>query len=216
MDNNALTNAFDSLAAHLKPFGFKALKAKKRFARSEGNRTEVFQLVVLDGKPGYRIRPSVWVRFDDVEDIFHRTSGYEPEYQKQTPTAGLDLWSAFGKEGFELRLKDESDVSQVVSQLKTIFNDKALSYFLQFSSIAAVDSAINDHPNEPCVHRPMPWLRASTGMITAKLTNRANYDALVDLYRETVRRDANGYYLPRFESLLMDLARQEDKATAKL
>lgn len=180
--------------------------------RTEGNRTDKFQLVILDDKSGCRIRPSVCVRFSNVESIFHRTSGFEPEYQRDTPTVGLDLWRVFGKEGFELPLKDDSDVPQVLSQLKAIFSDKAVPYFSQFASMRAVDSAINEVPNEPCVHRVMPWLRASTGAIVAKLVRRKNYDDLICAYREMLRGDSNGYYLPRFESLLTDLEVLEDKA----
>jgi hypothetical protein len=130
-----------------------------------------------------------------------------PEYQKDTPTLGIDLWSVFGKDGFQIPLKEEASMGAVTTQIFSIFREKAQPFFTQFSTLAAVDSVINDQPSENCVHRVMPWLRCSTGVIVAKLVGRENYDHLVSIYRAIVRNDSNGYYLPRFELLLSDIAK---------
>jgi hypothetical protein len=166
---------------------------------------------VLEGNSGYRICPSVGVRFEVVEKVFHKTSGFEPEYQNDTPTVGIDLWSVYGKDGYQIPLKQDSDVGTVTSRLLTIFDEKAEPYFSQFGTLAAVDSALNDQPKERCVHGGLPWRRCSTGAIVAKLTGRGNYDELVSIYHEIVRMDAGGYYLPRFEALLCDLTKLPDR-----
>ena len=164
MKNNLVKKVLDSLASHLKPLGFSLVRGRRWFVRFNGNRTEKFQLAFLDAKPGNRILPAVSIRFDEVEDIFHRTSGYEPEYQSDTPTVGVDLWRVFGEQGFDLLLRDEGEIPGVVSRLMTIFNEKALPYFSQFGDIAAVDSALNDNPDQPSMHAgALPWLRASKG-----------------------------------------------------
>jgi hypothetical protein len=190
----------------LKPHGFKLLKAKKRFVRITDGRTETFILVILVDKVGYRVCPCVGVRFERVEEIFHRTSGFEPKYQKDTSTVGIDMFAVYGKAGFQLPLKDEADVEMVTSRLGVIFREKAMSYFAQFSTLSDVDMSLNDRPKEDCIHAILPWLRCSKGAIVAKLTNRTNYKQLIAIYRELVRKDANGYYLPQFEALLQDLA----------
>ncbi|WP_425616852.1 hypothetical protein NA78x_000513 [Anatilimnocola sp. NA78] len=197
----------EAVAAELKPLGFKLVKSKKWFIRAISNRVEKYQLVVLDEKKGYRICPSVSVRFEHVEAIFHRSSGYEVEYQRDTPTVGIDLWSVYGKDGYQVSLTQAAGVDVVASQLLEIFHDKAMPYYSHFSSLVAVDTAINAQPSDNSVHRAMPWLRCSTGAIVAKLVGRDNYDYLVSIYTDILRKDSNGFYLPRFELLLSDIAK---------
>jgi len=205
MSKDLVAFVLNAIAAELKPFGFKALKGKRRFMTSSEKRTEVLQLAVLNDRPGYRICPSVCVRFDEVEDIFHRTSGWEPEYQKDTPTVGVDLWRVHGKEGYQIPLRGAEEVEAVVSRLSTIFRENALPYYAQFCSLAAVDAALNDQPTQPCIHRGLPWLRCSTGAIVAKLTGRKNYDELISIYHTFLYVDNYGRHLPSFEALLSDL-----------
>jgi hypothetical protein len=100
-------------------------------------------------------------------------------------------------------------VERVTSQILTIFREKAQPYYSQFSTLGAVDSAINDQPSDNCIHRVMPWLRCSTGAIVAKLVGRTNYEQLMSFFPDILRNDSNGYYLPRFELLLSDLAKLE-------
>jgi hypothetical protein len=197
----------EALEPSLAPLGFKLAKGKKWFVRRSPGRTETFQVVVLNDKQGFRVSPSVGVRFDDVEDIFHRTSGYEPEYQKDTATVGVDLWRVHGKEGFQIPLSTESDVPAVASRLLTIFRAQAEPFFARFNSLSAVDAALNERPTEPSTVKVLPWLRASTGAIAARLTGREDYDQLVATYRSVLQNDSKGFYLPRFEALLSDLAK---------
>ena len=86
-----------------------------------------------------------------------------------------------------------------------IFREKAEPYFAQFSTLGAVDSAINDQPSADCVHRDSTSLRCSTGVIVAKLVGRENYDQLTATYLDVVRTRAS-HELPKFESLLNNLA----------
>jgi len=195
------------VSAALKPEGFILVKSKKWFLHQANGRTEKFQLVILRDRPGYRICPSVGVRFEMVEQVFHRTSNFEPDFHKDTDTIGVDLWRIHGEEGYKLPVLDESDVTSVVARVLEIFRNDALPYFSQFSDLKAVDAAINDHPRQKCIHRVMSYLRCSTGAIVAKLTDRKDFDALVATYREKLQHDANGFYLPPFEALIRDLGR---------
>ena len=190
----------------LKPEGFKLVKSKKWFLRQTNGRTEKFQLVMLNDRPGYRVCPSVGVRFEAVEQAFHRTSTFEPEFQRDTDTVAVDLWRIHGKNGYQLPVHHDSDVPAVVDRIVAIFRNDAEPYYSQFGDLKAVDVAINGHPLEKCVHRVMPSLRCSTGAIVAKLTGREDYTALVASYREQLQQDANGFYLPPFEALIADLA----------
>jgi hypothetical protein len=193
----------DELYPSLKDRHFSMSRGKKWYVRKNDGREERYQLVVLDGKPGYRVKPSLSVRFDEAERLFHKTSGFEPKYQGGTPTVGIDLIH-------DLRFVTPGDIHSVAARLMSIFEEEALPYFDQFPNMAAVDSAINDKPTEPCIHRVLPWFRCSTGIIAAKLTHRTNLDELIGIYRRVLTSDNNGYYLPMFNALVADLASQQN------
>jgi hypothetical protein len=216
----------EAVEAALLPLGFKLALNKKKpsgpqyhnsrtsisvsaaFLRAtDKQRTERFHLMLnyemLKG-PGYRVSPSVGVRFEEVEKIFHRTSGYDRPNQKESATVGIDLWRVFGREQYQVTLNDEANLQAATARVVAIFREKAEPYFAQFGTLAAVDSAVNEHPVDDCVHRDMAWLRCSTGVIVARLVGRPNYDQLVSMYQETVRTKSP-HLLPRFESLLNDL-----------
>lgn len=209
MKNNLQYKFIKIIDKNLNSLGFKLANENNSFIRTNDDLSEKFQLVILNDGPGYRICPSASVRFEKVEGIFHRTSGYESEYQKGTPTLGLDFWRLYGKDGYQIPLNTEDDLDICASHILTIFNEKAKKYFSDFDSLISVDRVVNDRPYEKCIHRIMPWLRCSTGAIVARLTGREKYDQLISIYQEALRKDANGYYLPRFESLLSDLVNQD-------
>jgi hypothetical protein len=98
-------------------------------------------------------------------------------------------------------------LATATARIMAIFREKAVPYFAQFNSLAAVDSAINDQPSADCVDRDTTLLRCSTGLIVAKLVGRDNYDELVSIYREVVRSKAS-HFLPQLELLLGDLAKR--------
>jgi len=79
---------FATLRDQLNGEGFKLKAARDTFVRAHEGYSERFMLVCLDGKPGWRIQPNVGIRIERVEEIFHKTSGFEPKYQKDTPTIG--------------------------------------------------------------------------------------------------------------------------------
>jgi hypothetical protein len=216
----------EAVEAELMPLGFKLAPNKKKRSgpqyykphspmsvsaacvRSvDKQRTERYHLMVNYQMPGFRISPSVGVRFEEVEKILHRTSGYERAQQKESTTVGIDLWRVFGRDQYQVTLKDEADLATATSRIVAIFCEKTEPYFAQFSTLAAVDSAINDQPSADCVHRDSTSLRCSTGLIVAKLVGRQDYDQLASIYLDIVRNKAS-HELPKFELLLNNLAKR--------
>src|SRR5262249_47884545 len=142
-----------------------SMSVSAAFVRTvEPKRIERFHLMVnYDKEAGLRISPSIGVRFEEVEKAFHRTSGYERAQQKESTTVGIDLWRVFGRDNYQVALKDESELATATARIMAIFREKAEPYFAQFNSLAAVDSAINDQPSADCVDRDSTLLRCSTG-----------------------------------------------------
>ena len=199
---------FESLRPDLAKHGFSLDAARDRFVRKRGGVTDLFQLVCLDGKPGYRIQPNTGVRIERVEEIFHQTSGFERKYQKGTPTVGAPvgaLLSGTDPRACEFSLESGSEVVSVSEKLVGVFREFALSYFEHWGSLRAVDAELNDKPAERTVQRALAWFRCSTGIIVARLLNRPGYEQLAAFYTDVMARDNNGFYLKRFQSLLKSL-----------
>jgi hypothetical protein len=198
---------FESLVAPLAADGFTLKAATSTFRRKRNGVTDLFQIVCPDGKSGWRIHPNVGVRIDRVEDIFHQTSGFEPEFQKDTPTIGNDVGhlTGGGYRGCEFWLEDSSAVSSVASDIVGVFEKFALPYFEKFGSVSAIDQELNSAPTERTANRGLPWLRCATGVIVAKLSGRRDYDELVEIYTDKMRSVSKGFYLERFEALLRSL-----------
>jgi hypothetical protein len=198
---------FELLATPLAIDGFKLKASKNCFRRKRNGVTDMFQVICLDGKPGWRIHPEVGMRIERVEEIFHQTSGFELKYQKDTPTigGGVGNLTAGDNRACEFWLEDSSALSSVASNILDVFNQFGLPYFEKFGSISAIDKELNSNPTERVPNRALPWLRCSTGVIVAKLSGRSDYDELVHIYTDMMRRVSKGFYLERFEALLRSL-----------
>jgi hypothetical protein len=67
---------------------FRRLPGRARFRRPTTHGFHEHGLTITEDGSGYRVVPLAGVRFDLVENIFHRTSGFEPEFQGGTWTVG--------------------------------------------------------------------------------------------------------------------------------
>ena len=205
--SNLKSDLFHLLGPDLIADGFKLLVSKDRFEKKSGDINALFQLVCLNGKPGYRIQPNVGIRIERVEKIFHQTSGFESKFQKDTATMGgsIGMFLHRDRRACEFLLKAESEIVPVAEEVARAFRDFAVPYYDRWGSLAAIDGELNDKPTEPSLHRSMPWFRCSTGIIVAKLRGRLGYDQLAALYTETMAADNKGFYLQRFQALLKSL-----------
>jgi hypothetical protein len=208
---------FESIRQQLMGEGFILQAPKHRFIRRRDGITYIFQLVCLEARPGWRIQPDVAVRIDRVEEIFHRTSGFEPRYQKDTPTVGGAIGNIMqgDNRACEFLLESDSDIASVSQESVRVFREFAVPYFNRFSSLSEIDAELNDAPTERTPHRVAPWLRCAPGLIVAKLTGRPNYDQLVDIYGDVMRRSDEGFYLKRFEALVKSLESVELESTSR-
>lgn len=183
---------------------------KDSFIRKHEAASWIYQLVFLDSEIGWRIQPSVGVRIERVEDIFHRTSGFEVKYQKDTPTIGGFVGSIRGgtNRDCEFSLNGEEDIPRVAEALIRVLHDFAVPWFERFSSLPAIDAELNDKPSERTPNRVAPWLRCATGSIVAKLVDRPHYDELVSVYHDAMRSSDKGFYLARYQALLDSLPQE--------
>jgi hypothetical protein len=210
MSGESIKELKRSLLACVQPamdrHGFKLVKSKEWFVRTRPGFKDYF---VLDfAEYGYlQVQPTIRLRVDQVEDIFHRTSGFEKKYQGETPTLAVMLQHLSGDPSlFEYQLHGTEQVAEVAAQLINDFEAVALSYFDTNGDLRRIDSLLNDEPDANCVHYLMEYLRCAHGLIVARLNNRQDYQALVEKYRQKMRQFSAGFYLPKLESLIADLS----------
>jgi hypothetical protein len=201
------TALFESVHAAFKSSGFTFHASSDAFRRRHHGTVDIFQLVCLDGKPGWRVQPNVGVRVNRVEEIFHQKSGFEEKCQKGTPTIGSGVGNLLSGDNLacEFRLDLYGDITTVSERVVHVFHDFAVPYFQRFGCLSAIDSELNDAPSARTPQRAVPWLRCSTGAIVAKLTGSPDYDRLVHIYTDIMKCANGGFYLERFESLLRAL-----------
>lgn len=165
---------FSSVGEALARYAFRVNVKKDSFLRAHDGVVEIFQLVCLDGKPGLRVQPNVAVRINLVEDIFHQTTGFEPKYQKDTPTIGGAIGNLVANDNCaaEFLLESSDQVPEISRQIVDTFLDLALKYYERFTQLTEIDKEQNENLLDRTPNRAASWLRASSGIIVAKLLHR--------------------------------------------
>lgn len=204
-----------TLGGALVDYGFDHSDRFEGFIRETDGRVLIFYVKLLVVAPGFKVEPAVGIRFEQVEDIFHRSSGFEPEYQGTTPTIGAGIGELTRRGRYVLALPNMDAISGVVSELTGVFTSVARPYYEAYGSLAAVDAALNEHPETRSVHRASEWLRASTGLIVARLVGRSNYSDLVAIYRRRVAKMNSGFYSPQYEALVQRLDQDSARSAAR-
>lgn len=198
------TDLLINLAALLKPYGFTLIRRMDWFVR-KGKTSLIYRLDFYGGydrDKGYIVSPSLAIRIDEIEDIYHKVSGFEPQFQKDTPT----IWPTIkdlqrAKDGYEYELDSVEDKTPVVEKLFSIFKDIGLPFLEKNSSIAAIDKLLNSNPENENSIFDTPVPRFYRGVIVAKLAKRENYEQIVETYRKYLSQ-VNGYHLDNYEKLI--------------
>ena len=198
---------FQCIRQYLSEEGFRLDANRNIFVRRYEGITEILYVTCTNAKPGHWVTPGVGLRFETVEEIFHRTSGWDPKLQNDTNTVGTQVGVLIDGKGTSCRflLESDSEIASVTEKVVGIFRKVALPYFAQFGSLAAIDTELNDHPAERSVNSSLAWFRCSRGLIVAKLTGRPDYEQLATFYLDVMTRDNKGFYLKRFEALVESL-----------
>ena len=208
MTHQILRAEFLKLLTHrLESYGFAYKQRLHRYIKEEGEITQIFQVIFLNDPDGFRVFADAGIRIESVENVFHRTSGFVGKrLQNDTATLGASLGSiADTGNKLQFDLKSEGDVVSASTDMLDAFEQIALPVFRQFASLEAVDEVVNSNPNEFCVFRQLDWFRCSTGTIVARMVGRENYDSLVELYSNRMKRDNAGFYWKWYSALLQSL-----------
>ncbi|MEQ8573823.1 MAG: hypothetical protein RIB63_07165 [Fulvivirga sp.] len=193
------------LGEKLMPYGFKLKKSTGEFTKKTINGWHRY-LVLFYDKDGYEINTSVGIRINKVEDIYHRTSGFEKKYHKGTSTIGCFVEDYLKEyDNYRFSVNKEGDLKNVVAVLLEIFEKVALPYFDKYDNLELIDKLLNSDPNEQTVHKGNTAMRAHIGIIVARLVGNVKYPELVESYHDIIGRTNKGFYKSEYEALVKDL-----------
>jgi len=186
----------------LAALGFVPNAKSEFFERHDRDQVQRFGIRFVERASGMRIETSAGVRFEEVERIIHRTSGFDSRAAQATSTLGASIRTLRGGIGGEYELA--GPVQEIRDSIERDL-DFAMAFYSTYSSLKTVDAALNQDISKPCPLKPMEWLRASAGIVSAFLLCRSDWEQLAEAYISKLKRFSKGFYLGRFELLLADL-----------
>jgi|CXWL01.1.fsa_nt_gi hypothetical protein len=196
--------------ADLSAHGFKRNAAQRAYTRKSAGRLDRFGIRRVARSEFVTFETSVGVRFDEVETIFHRVSGFAPAQQKATSTIGAEIHAVLPGRGSYTLPQSATPSSNVADAMADVRHDFqwALAFYRQQGSLEDVDKLVNSDPASPCPYRPVEWLRVSTGTIVATLVRNPALSQLLAVYSAKMKTMARGFYWDRYAALLGELALQ--------
>ncbi|MBK8149573.1 MAG: hypothetical protein IPK58_15565 [Acidobacteria bacterium] len=80
----------ERLGEKLGESGFRLLRLLNSFIK-KGEPKQIYTLYFTDRYEGYEVDPVFGLRFEEVENLFHRVSGFEEKYKKDTHTVTVSI-----------------------------------------------------------------------------------------------------------------------------
>ncbi|MFD2162262.1 hypothetical protein ACFSJU_07645 [Paradesertivirga mongoliensis] len=189
------------VAYFAKPFGFTLNKSLGELSRKTVDGWEKYQIIFLQKDYGWQLHPTVLVRKNAVEDIFHQISDFEDKYKKGTPTIGSSI-EALLSATIENRLTitDETEIDIVVNSLIDSFKEVALQFFNKYEPLSTIHTALNTRPEDTSLTGPI--FKGFKGLIIAYLVESESYTDLKNVYKKYYQNFEAGFYLPNYERLI--------------
>jgi len=190
------TETFRALNLMLEKYNYKLLKSKDSFILKTDFGWNRYSIDFFLRDIGWTILPALLVRFEVVENLYHKISDFEKKYQKGTPTIGTTI------ENFDVTLEarfdlyEESQINSVVEKLFELFENVALPFFGKFSNLSAIDEQLNYNINDTTLTGGI--FKGTKSLIIGKLMKRNDFDELERVYQSYYISFADGFYLPEY------------------
>lgn len=176
--------------------GFIYKKTANEFIKIEGDFKCIINICPVSWSSSYSVNMKLRISQKRVEDILEKILGkqrhrltfhedmletiyYSPDGRKIVKGESLGLW-----------FSTDNDVYTKLQSLKTYYTEIAKPYFSKFTSLETMDDFINSPPFEhsPAYVGAFTNARCMKGLIIAKLVKNPNYDKLVAIYDEVIKR----------------------------
>lgn len=191
--------------------GFTYLRRRDAYVREfEGGLQLVcLRLLVVAGV--VRLEFSAAVRFEEIENEYHRALGTAARFAKLTNTLWIpgEALTGWPIGACHPRLRDSTDIDQAIHRVLAFVEGYALNYFASHETLESLSSELNTQPSEPTPHCAPP-ARAFYGVIAARKLGLADFEVLVDGHRAALSGIDRGYHNAKFDGLVEELRRQLD------
>jgi len=195
------TELLKNLESKIKDFGFQLNKTQAEFINKNKFGWFKFQIVFLKIDEGWELKPSLLIRCNTIENIYHEISEFETKYQEGTPTIGSSIEDYLNDNvSYRYRLTDENQINSIAQQLYILFITIALPFFDKYNTIEKIDKVLNNNMHDTSLTGAI--FKGAKALITAKLTNRANYQELENYYLNYYSMFSNGFYMPNYLNLV--------------
>ncbi len=212
------------LIAHLEPHivqhSFVLNKNTRCFTRTMDGIVQKFELRLFKDADVVLVEPVVRIKLAQIENIYHHTCTKDAKYFEATTTLGNSLGKIIRyyddnlaidpPENYKYVVKNiEGAVDILAKALCVYFDEYALRYFDENSSVERADDLLNAAPTTISIHNWLYPVRASLALIAAKLTENSKYLELENIYT-TKMQEAVEPYRTDFESIKKLLALLEN------
>jgi len=187
------------LEVKLQKFDFKYFKKFNGFIRKEKEGWKLYQILFIKRGNEYELKPTVLIRRNEVENIYHKISGFEKKYQNGTPTIGIPLENIVIDKELNKTLNNENDIESLVNYYYKIFLEIALPFFDKNYTLESMYNLLN---NEKGDLYSGEIFRGCKLMILSKLLELNNYDSLKKKYLTHYSEFSNGFYLSIYNLLI--------------
>ncbi|MEO6131055.1 MAG: hypothetical protein ABIQ02_04355 [Saprospiraceae bacterium] len=189
------------LETKLKKFGFRLNKSLSEFTKNNSSGWQKYQIIFLLTDGGWQVHPAIFIRFNLVEDLFHKISGFEKKYCKGTPTIGISIENYNSNEiPSRFDVTEESQINEISDKLFILFENIALPFYEKYNTLETINQAMNNIPNDVSLTGPI--FKGTKSLIVAKLLNDPHYYQLKNRYLEYYRDFSKGFYLPEYTALV--------------
>jgi hypothetical protein len=189
------------LGEKLKSSGYKLSKSACEFTKKTDFGWNKYQIVFLNRDNGWELKPSLLVRFNEVENLFHQISDFDKKYQKVTPTIGTSIEDLVNSSITQTRLEltNEIQINGVVNSLIELFDNVADPFFRTYNNLHAIDEKLNSNVNDTSLTGDI--FKGIKSLIIAKLIKRKDFCKIENIYHSYYKEFSNGFYLPEYLKL---------------
>lgn len=186
------------LGEKLKSSEYKLSKSACDFTKKTEFGWNKYQIVFLNRDNGWELKPSLLVRFNLVENLFHQISDFDEKYQQGTSTIGISIEDLENSSLTQTRLEltNEIQINDVVNALVGLFENFAEPFFKKYNNLQTLDEKLNSDVNDTSLTGDI--FKGIKSLIIAKLVKSKDFDKLQNIYYDYYKNFSKGYYLSEY------------------
>lgn len=185
----------ESLGSIMVEDGFEYKKTTNEFICKKNNCTYIYNLLLTSWSTSYWLDVRLWIRQEQIENVYESILGKSHGLTLSQHMLERILYSPDGRQNgkgnsLTISIVSDDDIFPAIEGLKNYYIEIAKPYFGRFITLETFDNFINSPPFEysPAYVGTNTNERCMKGLITAKLVNSSNYNNLITIYDELIKK----------------------------